>query len=131
MFPIGARLRQPREERNLSQGHIEKRTGLPRCYISRVENGHSEPMLETFERLAKALDVPLYQLFYSEEQGPVAPYVSARKTLETLAKEPGKAGEDARFLLKLRKLLARIPDKDRPLFLNFALKLAAHRAKRI
>src|SRR5208283_4090964 len=59
---IGTRLKKLREERNLSQGDIEKRTGLLRCYISRVENGHTVPSLETLERLAAALELPLYQL---------------------------------------------------------------------
>ena len=60
---IGTRLKKLREERNLSQGDIEKRTGLLRCYISRVENGHTVPSLETLERLSAALELPLYQLF--------------------------------------------------------------------
>ena len=44
---IGDRLRAFREEKKLSQGDIEKRTGLFRCYISRVENGHTVPAIET------------------------------------------------------------------------------------
>jgi transcriptional regulator with XRE-family HTH domain len=40
---IGDRLRALREEKKLSQGDIEHRTGLLRCYISRVENGHTVP----------------------------------------------------------------------------------------
>ncbi len=60
---IGDRLREMREEKKLSQGDIEKRTGLPRCYISSVENGHTVPAIETLEKMARALEVPLYQLF--------------------------------------------------------------------
>lgn len=60
---ISDRLRELREGKKLSQGDIEKRTGLLRCYISRVENGHSVPAIETLEKLARALEVPLYQLF--------------------------------------------------------------------
>src|SRR5712692_2919159 len=60
---IGDRVREMREEKNLSQGDIEKRTVLLRCYISRVENGHTVPAIETLEKLARALEVPLYQLF--------------------------------------------------------------------
>ncbi len=44
---IGDRLRELREAKNLSQEDIEKRTGLLRCYISRVENGHTVPAIET------------------------------------------------------------------------------------
>ena len=60
---IGDRLRELRETKKLSQGDIEKRTGLLRCYISRVENGHTVPAIETLEKLARALEIPLYQLF--------------------------------------------------------------------
>jgi len=54
---IGDRLRELREEKKLSQGDIEKRTGLLRCYISRVENGHTVPAVETLEKLARALEI--------------------------------------------------------------------------
>ena len=67
---IGAKLRQLREARKLSQGDIEERTGLLRCYISRVECGHTVPSIETLERLSKALDLELYQLFYSGSAKP-------------------------------------------------------------
>jgi hypothetical protein len=38
---IGDRLRVLREEKQLSQGDIEKKMGLLRCYVSRVENRHT------------------------------------------------------------------------------------------
>lgn len=63
-------LRQIRQAKNLSQGDIEKRTGLLRCYISRVENGHTVPSLETLEKFSRALELPLYQLFYEGEETP-------------------------------------------------------------
>jgi transcriptional regulator with XRE-family HTH domain len=59
---IGDRLRALREEKKFLQGEIEKRTGLLRCYISRVENGHTVPAVETLEKFARALEVPMYQL---------------------------------------------------------------------
>jgi transcriptional regulator with XRE-family HTH domain len=64
MLMIGERLRTIRESRNLSQGDIEKRTGLIRCYTSRVENGHTVPSIETLAKYAQALEIPMYQLFY-------------------------------------------------------------------
>ena len=64
---IGNRLKEIRESKDLSQGHIEKRTGLLRCYISRVENGHTVPSIETLEKLARALEIPMYQFFYDGE----------------------------------------------------------------
>src|SRR5690242_21775774 len=70
---IGDQLRALREAKQLSQGDIEKRTGLLRCYISRVENGHTVPSVETLEKLARALEIPMYQLFYDGEEPPALP----------------------------------------------------------
>src|SRR5439155_5346483 len=77
---IGDRLREMREEKKLSQGDIEKRTGLLRCYISRVENGHTVPAIETLEKLARALEVPLYHLFDDGEEPPKLPNLPKRKS---------------------------------------------------
>jgi transcriptional regulator with XRE-family HTH domain len=65
---IGDRLRTLREQKKLSQGDIEKRSGLLRAYLSRVENGYTIPSIETLEKWAKALDVPMYQFFYEGEK---------------------------------------------------------------
>jgi transcriptional regulator with XRE-family HTH domain len=65
---IGDRLRALREDKKLSQGHIEQRTELLHCYVSSVENGHTVPAVETLETFARALDVPLYQLFYDGDE---------------------------------------------------------------
>ena len=56
---IADRLRALREDKKLSQGDIEKRTGLLRCYISRVENGHTVPAIETLEKMAPAMEIPM------------------------------------------------------------------------
>jgi transcriptional regulator with XRE-family HTH domain len=77
---VGDRLRELREDKKLSQGDIEKRTGLLRCYISRVENGHTVPAIETLEKLARALEIPLYQVFYDAEEPPKLPNLLKRKT---------------------------------------------------
>jgi transcriptional regulator with XRE-family HTH domain len=121
---IGRRLRNLREEKNLSQGDIEKRAGLLRCYISRVENGHTVPSLETLERLAAALEVPLYQLFYEGEEPPPLPNLSARQTTEDLALNE-EAEKENRFFEKVRRVLGRIDEKDRQLLLYMAQKLAS------
>jgi transcriptional regulator with XRE-family HTH domain len=76
---IGDRLRQLREEKALSQGDIEKRTGRLRCYVSRVENGHTVPAIETLEKLARVLEVPLFQLFYHGDELPKLPQSSQAK----------------------------------------------------
>src|SRR5438270_11150246 len=67
---IGDRLKALREEKDLSQGDIEKRTGLLRCYVSRVENGHTVPSVETLEKFARALEVPLHHLMYDGDELP-------------------------------------------------------------
>lgn len=66
---VGDRLKTIREMKRLSQGDIEKRTGLLRCYISRVENGHTVPAIETLEKIARAMEIHLYQIFYDSENG--------------------------------------------------------------
>ncbi len=119
---IGDRLRALREEKKLSQGDIEKRTGLLRCYISRVENGHTVPAIETLEKMARALEVPLYQLFYDGEEPPELPNLPKRKTADEIAW--GSSGKDARFLAKFRRLLGRVDEADRKLLLYMAQKMA-------
>ena len=119
---IGDRLRELREEKKLSQGDVEKRTGLLRCYISRVENGHTVPAVETLEKLARAFEVPLYQLFYEGEEPPVLPNLLKRKSSSEIAW--GSSGKDARFLSKLRRLLSKTGEEDRKLILFMAQKTA-------
>ncbi len=82
---IGDRIRALREAKNLSQGDIEKRSGLVRPYLSRIENCHTIPSLETLEKLARALEVPLYQLFYEEKEPPKLLNLPERKTAEEIA----------------------------------------------
>ena len=67
---IGERLKALRTAKKMSQGHIEKRTGLLRCYISRVENGATVPSISTLEKMASALEVPMYQLFFDGDPKP-------------------------------------------------------------
>lgn len=119
---IGDRLRALREDKHLSQGDIEKRTGLLRCYISRVENGHTVPAIETLEKMARALEVPMYQLFYDGEEPPKPPNLPKRRSSDDTAW--GSAGKDARFLSKLRRLLGKTGDGDRKLLLFMAQKMA-------
>ena len=120
---IGTRLKKLREDRSLSQGDIEKRTGLLRCYISRVENGHTVPSLETLERLAAALEIPLYQLFYEGDAEPALPNLSRRRTTEELVLD-AEQEKELRFFEKVKRLLTKIDEKDRQLLLYMAQKLA-------
>ena len=121
---IGTRLRALREEKKFSQGDIEKRTGLLRCYISRVENGHTVPSIETLEKLASALEIPLYQLFYEGEEPPPLPNLSRRRTTEELALDE-EAEKEMHFFEKVKRILGRIDEKDRQLLLYMAQKLAS------
>jgi transcriptional regulator with XRE-family HTH domain len=119
---IGDRLRVLREDKKLSQGDVEKRTGLLRCYISRVENGHTVPAIETLEKMARAFEVPLYQLFYEGEEPPELPDLLKRKSSGEIAW--GSSGKDARYLGKLRRALSKANEQDRKLVLHMAQKLA-------
>ena len=119
---IGDRLRALREEKKLSQGDIEKRTGLLRCYISRVENGHTVPAIETLEKLARAFEVPLYQLFYDGEEPPELPNLPKRKSASEIAF--GSSGKQALFLNRLRRVLGTLDEGDRKLLLFMAQKMA-------
>lgn len=119
---IGNRLRAIREQKNLSQGDIEQRTGLLRCYISRVENGHTVPAIETLEKLARALDIPLYQLFYDGEKPPALPNTSAKG--KALEKDWASSGKWSRFMLRVQDLVGRMDPRDRQLLLFMVEKMA-------
>jgi transcriptional regulator with XRE-family HTH domain len=67
---IGDRLHVLREEKKLSQGDIEKHTGLLRCYISRVENGHTVPTIETLEKMAEPSNSPCTSFSMTERSLP-------------------------------------------------------------
>src|ERR1700732_2950041 len=120
---IGDRLRVMREEKKFSQGDIERRTGLLRCYISRVENGHTVPAIETLEKMARALEVPLYQLFYDGEEPPELPNLPKRKSADDIVW--GSTGKWARYLARFRRLLGRIEEGDRRFLLYMAQKMAS------
>lgn len=122
---VGDRLRAIREERKLSQGDVEKRTGLLRCYVSRVENGHTVPSLETLEKFARALEVPLYRLFYEGENDPEPLELLDRKT--SSVELWGSAGKDARTFNRLRSFLGQMKESDRRLLLHMARKMGVRR----
>jgi transcriptional regulator with XRE-family HTH domain len=117
---IGSRLKSLRESKNLSQGDIEKRTGLLRCYVSRVENGHTVPSVETLERMARALEIPMYKLFHD---GEAAASVKGFKQPDDKA-DWGIKGREANYFSKLRKAMAKLSDRDRKFLLFLAQKAA-------
>src|SRR5271169_525084 len=113
---IGERLRELREQKKLSQRGIEQRSGLLRAYLSRVENGHTVPSIETLEKWAKALEVPMYQLFY---EGTKPPEPSTLRLWKAPAEETwGASGNDASFLKSLRRRLAKIDEPNRKIILQ-------------
>jgi transcriptional regulator with XRE-family HTH domain len=118
---IGEKLRALRESKNLSQGDIEKRVGLIRCYTSRVENGHTVPSVETLEKYARALEIPLYRVFYEDEKpardaAPASALNGSAAKLEELA--------------PFAKALLRLNDRDRRLVLVVANQMAKKRERR-
>ena len=120
---IGERLRLLRKAKNVSQREVGKRTGLHCSYISRVENGHTVPVVETLEKFCRALEVPLYQIFYDGEQ----PSKLSSRTKGKRADEFvwGEGRKSARFWRKLLPLLARMSQTDRQIFLSTAQKMAS------
>ncbi len=108
---IGVTIREFRLQRGMSQGDIEKRTGLLRCYLSRVENGHTIPSLETLQKIAVALDLPLSH-FFAEEQ----------------VREMGKPSlnvAEIHFLTEVQRYAANLGEMDRRLLLAMVRKFAA------
>jgi transcriptional regulator with XRE-family HTH domain len=125
---IGDRLKTLREAKNFSQGEIERRTGLLRCHISRVENGHTVPAIDTLEKLARALEVPMYQLFYDGEKPAKMPNLAKRGAGEDT--EWGSSGKDGRMLHQFRRFLSQTDEKDQKILLFMAQKMAgSSRAK--
>jgi transcriptional regulator with XRE-family HTH domain len=122
---IGDRLRAIREQKKLSQGDIEHRCGLLRCYLSRVENGHTIPNIETLEKWARALEVPMYRLFYDGDQPPKLPNLPNRKTEADLLW--GISGKEAQLLRIFRRFLSRMEESNRHLLLHMAQKMAKMR----
>jgi transcriptional regulator with XRE-family HTH domain len=120
---VSERLRSLREQKNLSQGDIEERTGLLRCYVSRVENGHTVPAVETLEKFARALEVPLYQLLYEGDEPPQGLPILVGKGSGN-SSSWGATGKEARYLRQLIRFLSQMTEKDRKLLLFFTAKMA-------
>lgn len=108
---IGSTIRGYRLQKGMSQGDIEKKTGLLRCYLSRVENGHTVPSLETLQKIAKSLDLQLSEFFAEESVG---------REMSGL-----NLGEDEiRFLTQVQRYSANLGDSDRRLLLAMVRKFA-------
>jgi transcriptional regulator with XRE-family HTH domain len=115
---IGDKLKALREQKNLSQGEIEKRTGLLRCYVSRVENGHTVPSVDTLEKMARALEVPMYRLFTDDE------HVKKPNIPAGAIRSRAIISQQDQQLRALAKLLSRMSEKDRRILFHMASKMA-------
>jgi len=124
---IGDRLRELREQKNLSQREVGQRSGLLRAYLSRVENGHTIPSIETLEKWAKALEVPIYQLFYDGAVPPKPSDLRVWKSSDETAW--GSSGRDAEYLKQLRRYLRKLDDANRRLLLQMSSRLARRAQK--
>jgi transcriptional regulator with XRE-family HTH domain len=109
---IGETIRNFRLQKSMSQGDIEKRTGLLRCYLSRVENGHTIPSLETLAKIAQAMDLPLAQFF--ADAADASPNGRA----------PQMSDDDVRFFTQIRRYSASLNESDRKLVLAMVKKMA-------
>jgi transcriptional regulator with XRE-family HTH domain len=116
---IGETIRSFRLQKGMSQGDIEKRTGLLRCYLSRVENGHTIPSLDTLAKIATAMELPLAQFFadQSGDNGHAKPSV------------PQLSEDEVRFLTQIRRYSSSLNDSDRKLVLAMVKKMAASGGK--
>ena len=121
---IGDRLKTLREAKNLSQGDIEERTGLRCCYTSRVENGHTVPSVETLEKYARALEIPMYHLVFDGNDPPVPPKLTKKGTKDVW--EDSRAG--VRLMKKIIRLLSKMNQSDRDLILFLARRVTKKRA---
>ena len=119
---IARRIRELREDRKMSQGDIEHKTGLLRCYISRVENGHTIPAIETLEKIARSLEVPLYVLLYDGKDVP-------KEVAEDGANDWASNGRGARQFRKFRQAIAGMSAQDRNTFMFMAEKVTRGRRK--
>jgi transcriptional regulator with XRE-family HTH domain len=119
---IGERLRTLRDEKKISQGEIEHRTGLLRCYISRVENGYTVPAVATLEKFARALEVPMYQIFCDSENPPKLPIPSKRNLDAEITF--GSNIKEKQLIAKFCQLLSHMEMDELKLILFVAQKMA-------
>lgn len=113
-----------REQRNMSQGDVYHRTGLMSCYLSRVENGYTVPSVETLEKIARALDIPLYYLFYDGEEPPKPENLTLRRRDDPEAWSHNR--KNSRFINRLSAYLARTDRAHTELLLQMAEMMASN-----
>jgi transcriptional regulator with XRE-family HTH domain len=122
---IGDRIRALREYKKLSQPDLERRSGCARHFISRLENGHSVPTIETIQKIADGLKVPMYQMFYEEQAA--AGNVSA--PAQDGADMWGTGRRGGLELRRFRRCLARLSERDIEILLVVAEKIAGRKSQ--
>jgi transcriptional regulator with XRE-family HTH domain len=124
---ISERLVALRVQKNMTQGDIESRTGLLRCYLSRLENGHTIPSIETLEKLANALEIPLYQFFYDGDEPPKPDRALTPRA--SRAAVWGTHGHDAQTFARFRQLMRRMDPENRKLLVSMAMKMTREKTR--
>ncbi len=111
---VATAVRDLRHVRNLSQRQLAARMGVPRTYISKIENGKAMPTLSSLDRLAKALEVDISALLRD---------ASTRHSNETamLMADP--------FLAEIAAYTSQLDALQRTIFLNHVRELAAGRRR--
>jgi len=112
---VATAVRDLRHVRNLSQRQLAARMGVPRTYISKIENGKAMPTLSSLDRLARALQVDISALLRD------APTRHQDETA-VLMTDP--------FLAEIAKYAAHLNSTQKSIFLNHVRELAQGRVRR-
>lgn len=113
---VSAAVRDLRRVRNLSQRQLAGRMGVPRTYISKIENGKAMPTLSSLDRLARALQVDISALLRD------APRRHQDETA-LLTADP--------FLAEIAKYAAHLTSTQKAIFVNHVRELAQGRTRKI
>ena len=113
---VSAAVRDLRHVRNLSQRQLAGRMGVPRTYISKIENGKAMPTLSSLDRLARALQVDISALLRD------APTRHHDETAVLLG-DP--------FLAEIARYTAHLDDTQKSIFLNHVRELAQGRTRKL
>jgi transcriptional regulator with XRE-family HTH domain len=111
---VATAVRDLRHVRNLSQRQLAARMGVPRTYISKIENGKAMPTLSSLDRLARALQVDISTLLRDSN-------TRHRDETAVLMTDP--------FLAEIAMYTSQLDDLQRSIFLNHVRELAAGRRR--
>jgi transcriptional regulator with XRE-family HTH domain len=92
---IAARIRQVRLEHSLSLEDLAAKAGLSMSLLASFEDGQEVPSLETFDKLAEAVDVSVQRLFYASSDTELTPWLTPRPTLQELIDESWPSPPDS------------------------------------